>query len=228
MKNFSIVLFLLAFFWSGSLSAQSKTGIRFGLKAGYSLGTQYGTLPPNLPYEVDSDSRHGFTGGILLYFPITEAFGVQQEFLYTNKGSGQNITMTQPPLSTSTDYKLNYFELPILFRYTFVNVRDFGIYGSTGFGLSMLLNGDYKVDGTIDMGGGPVPFTESGSTDGLDKFDYSFIYGLGFNFNLLNQKWFFDYRQTIGWNTLNMPTSEGGEPAPLRNQTYSFSLGIIF
>ena len=95
------------------------------MKAGYSLGTQYGTLPPNLPYEVDSEARHGFTGDILLYFPITDAFGVQQEFLYTNKGSGQNITMTQPPISTSTDYKITYFELPILFRYTFVNVRDF-------------------------------------------------------------------------------------------------------
>lgn len=143
------------------------------------------------------ESRHGFTGGNLLYYPITEAFGVQQVFLYTNKGSGQDITMTQPPLSTSTNYKLNYFEFPILFHHTFVNVRDFGIYGSTGFGLPMLLNGDYNVDGSIDMGGGPVSIDESGSTDGLDKFDYSFLYGLGFNFNFLNQ-------------------------------TYSFSLGIIF
>lgn len=210
------------------MSAQSQTGIRFGLKAGYSLGTQYVTIPPDISYEVDSDPRHGFTGGIFLYFPITEAFGVQQEFLYTNKGSGQNITMTQPPVSTSTEYKLNYFELPILFRYTFVNIGDFGIYGSTGFGLSMLLNGDYSMDGVIDIGGTQIPFSESDNTDGLDKFDYSFLYGLGFNFNLFNQQWFFDYRQTIGWNTLMMPTSEGEDPAPLRNQTYSFSLGIIF
>lgn len=229
MRNLLFTLFLLAFLGSGTLSAQSQTGIRFGLKAGYSLGTQYGTIPPDIPYEIDSESRSGFTGGILLYFPITEAFGVQQEFLYTNKGSGQNITMTQPPVSTSTVYKINYFELPILFRYTFVSIGDFGIYGSTGFGLSMLLNGEYSVDGVVDVGGGTqIPFEESGSTDGLDKFDYSFLYGLGFKFNLFNQNWIFDYRQTIGWNTLNMPTSEGEEPAPLRNQTYSFTLGIVF
>lgn len=113
----------MAFWGSGSLFAQSQTGIRLGLKAGYSLGTQYGTIPPDISYDIDSDPRHGFTGGILLYFPITKAFGVQQEFIYTNKGSGQNITMTQPFLSTSTDYKINYFELPILFRFTFVSIR---------------------------------------------------------------------------------------------------------
>ena len=225
MKKLFIALFLVSFFWSSSLSAQ--TGIRFGFKAGYSLASQYGITPADLSYEVNSDPRHGFTGGLILYFPITDAFGVQQEFLFTTKGSGQDVTLTQPPVSTSSKYKINYFEIPIVFRYNFINIGDFGIYGSSGFGLSMLLSGEYKMDGSIDMGGGPIPFSESGNTDGLDTFDYSFIYGLGLNFNLFQQKCFFDFRQTIGMNTLMMPTSEGEEPAPLRNMTYSFTLGII-
>ena len=228
MKNLFIALFLLVFFWSASAVAQSQTGIRFGVKSGYSLGLQYGIIPPDVDYEVGSGSRHGFTGGILLYFPITEAFGVQQEFLYTNKGSVQEVSMPVPPVSTTSVYKINYFELPILFRYTFAKIGDFGIFGSTGFGLSMLLNGNYSVKGNIDIDGTLVPFGESGDTDGLDQFDYSFLYGLGVKFNLFNQNWFFDYRQTIGWNTLNMPTFTGEEPAPLRNQTYTFCLGIIF
>ena len=219
-------MLFLAFLINNTLNAQ--TGVRFGFKAGYSIATQYGTLPPNIPYEVNSDARNGFSGGILFYFPITESFGVQQEFLYSLKGSKQQINMTLPLMSTSTEYNINYFELPILFRYTFVNIGNVGIFGSSGFALSMLLNGEYVVDGVIDMGGVQVPFGESGNTDGLDKFDYSFIYGLGLNFNLFNQNCFFDYRQTVGWNTLMMPTSEGGEPAPLRNQTYSFSLGMYF
>lgn len=210
------------------MSAQSKTGIRFGVKTGYILATQYGTIPPDITYEVGTDPRHGFTAGILLYFPITEAFGVQQEFLYSNKGSVQNVSMTEPPINTTSVYKINYFEMPILFRYTFAKISEVGIYGSTGFGLSMLLNGNYSVTGNIDIEGDLVPFGESGDTDGLDMFDYSFLYGLGVNFNLFNKTWFFDYRQTIGWNTLNMPTFSGEEPAPLRNQAYSFSLGIIF
>jgi len=225
MKRIIIAGFIVLFFWSNALFAQ--TGIRFSLKAGYIMATQYGITPPNIPYEVNSHPRHGFTCGFLLYFPITEAFGVQQEFLYTSKGSRQDITMTQPPVSTSTEYNINYFELPMLFRYNFLKIGNVGIYGSTGYSLSMLLNGKYSVDGVIDMGGIKVPFGEKGKTDGLDKFDYSFIYGLGLNFNLFNKKCFFDYRQTIGWNTLMMPTSEGEDPAPLRNQTYSFTLGML-
>lgn len=226
MKNILLTLCFLLFLIGNSLMAQ--TGIRFGFKAGYTLATQYGTLPSDIPYEVDSSPRNGFTGGILLYFPITEAFGVQQEFLFVNKGSKQQITMTQPLVSTSTVYKINYLELPILFRYTFVNIGSFGIFGSSGFGLSVLLNGKYAVDGVVDMGGNQVPFSESGDTDGLDKFDYNFIYGLGVKFDLFKKNGFFDYRQTIGWNTLMMPTSEGQEPAPLRNQTYTFTLGMYF
>lgn len=225
MKRLFFTSFFLVIIVNTSLQAQ--TGIKFGFKAGYSLGTQYGITPANIPYEVNSNSKSGFTGGIVLLFPITDAFSVQQEFLYTTKGSGQDITMTEPPLSTSTEYTLNYFELPILFRYTFVNIGNVGIYGTSGFSLSTLLNGEYSVDGVIDMGEVQIPLAESGNTDGLDKFDYSFIYGLGLNFNLFNQNCFFDYRQTIGWNTLMMPTGEGGDPAPLRNQTYSFTVGLI-
>ena len=228
MKNLSIALFLLVVFGGGALYAQSQTGVRFGVKAGYSLAMQYGTIPADNPYDVDSDSRHGFSGGILLYFPITEAFGVQQEFLYTNKGSTQNVSIDEPYFSTSSEYKLNYFEMPILFRYTFVKIGDFGIYGSTGFGLSMLLGGEYNTNGVIEIDDIEIPFRESGNTDGLDVFDYSFLYGLGVHFNLLNQQCFFEYRQTVGWNTLMMPTFGGEEPAPLRNQFYSFSLGIVF
>ena len=226
MKRVLLSSLFLLFLISNSVFAQ--TGIRFGMKAGYNLAMQYGTIPPDINYEVDSDSRHGFTGGILLFFPITEAFGVQQEFLYVNKGSVQHVDLTEPPVRTTSDYKINYFELPILFKYTFAHLGPVGIFGSSGFTLSMLLNGKYAVTGDIDIDGTLVNFSQSGDTEGLDIFDYSFIYGLGVKFPLFNRDWFFDYRQTIGWNTLNMPTFEGEDPAPLRNQSYAFTLGLIF
>ena len=83
-KAFFTSLFIL-FLFSNTLQAQ--TGVNFGFKAGYNIGTQYGINPPNIPYEVNTDHRNGFTGGFFLYFPITKAFGVQQEFLYSIKGS---------------------------------------------------------------------------------------------------------------------------------------------
>ncbi|TKG97426.1 PorT family protein [Puteibacter caeruleilacunae] len=214
---------------SSIIYSKAQTGMQFGLKAGYNIATQYGSKSSDPAYDVESEARHGFQGGFFLRFPITDAFSVQQEFLYTQKGSGQNVVMTQPAVSTFSDYRIDYFELPIMFRYHFLNIGNVEVYGSSGFALSMLLKGEYDVKGSVDVGGGvKVPIEESGDTDEMDDFDYNFIYGLGLEFDLFDQKCFFDYRQTIGWNMLDMPTSEGAEPAPLRNQTYSLSLGIYF
>ncbi len=227
MKKSVFLCIILSFFSLNVLNAQ--TGVKFGFKAGYNIATQYGSKTADISYDVDSESRNGFFGAFFLRFPITDVFSVQQEFMYTQKGSVQNVATTLPPLSTSSEYKIDYFELPIMFRYNFLNIGNVGVYGSSGFALSMLLKGKYTVDGSIDVGGGvKVPIEESGDTDGMDDFDYNFIYGLGLEFDLFNQECFFDYRQTIGWNTLLMPTVQGGEPAPLRNQTYSLSLGILF
>jgi len=224
MKEFAYAFSVLTLLLNSSLSAQ--TGVRFGLKGGYSMATQYGITIPDIPYTVDSHYRHGMAGGIVICFPITESFGVQQELLYVMKGSRQDISMDVPPLNSHTEYSLNYLELPFVFRYTFVKLGKFEIYGSSGFALSILMNGKSELHGVVEMGGTQIPLTESTGLEGVDIFDYSFLYGAGLDFDLFNEKCFFEYRFTIGWNTLMMPTSAGQAPAPLRNQDYAFVLGI--
>jgi len=224
MKKRIFALIFLPLLLNSSLSAQ--TGVHFGLKAGYSMGTQYGITVPDLPYTVDTDFRHGMAGGIMVYFPITESFGVQQEVLYVMRGSRQDISMDVPPLNSHTEYNLNYLELPFAFRYTFVKLGNFEIYGSSGFALSVLLNGKSELNGTVDAGGTLIPISSSTKLEGVDIFDYSFLYGAGLDFKLFNKNCFFEYRFNIGWNTLMMPTSQGEDPAPLRNQGYTFTLGI--
>lgn len=206
----------------------AQTGVKFGVKAGYSIATQYGIDPADPEYIVDTDVRHGFAGSFFLYFPVTESFGIQHEFQYVHKGSKQSVQLIDGPLRVTSEYKLNYFELPILFRYTFVKIKNTGIYLNSGFVMSLLLKGEYKVDGVIEIGGTEVPFGESGSTEGIDTFDFSFAYGAGVDFNLFSKTCFFEYRQTIGWNTLQMPTSNDQETAPLRNQDYILALGMFF
>jgi len=224
MKKLTFALLLLPILVNSSLSAQ--TGVRFGLKGGYSISTQYGIDVPEIPYTVDSHFRHGLAGGLLVFFPITESFGIQQEFLYVMKGSREDITMKNLAVNTHTEYNLNYLELPFVFRYTFVKLGNFKIYGSSGFALSILLNGESKLNGIVEMGGTNIPFTESTKLEGVDTFDYGFLYGAGVEFKLFKKNCFFEYRFNIGWNTLMMPTFAGQDPAPLRNQNYIFSLGI--
>ena len=211
----------------GSLNAQ--TGVRFGLKAGYSLATQYGTSPVDNTYTVDTQSRNGFAGGVFVEFPITESVGIQQEFLYAMKGSRQSVSITTPvDISTVSEYELNYFELPISIKYRFVKIKDVKIYGSTGIALSLLMNGKYDITSTINMGGPPTIVTESGDMKGVDTFDYSFVYGAGADFKLFNKVFFMEYRMTIGWNVLAMPNASGADPVPLRNQDYILTVGMYF
>jgi len=227
MKKITYMLLFASFLFNGSVNAQ--TGVRFGLKAGYSMALQYGIAPADNIYTVDTDSRNGFAGGVFAYFPITESVGIQQELLYAMKGSRQDVTISVPVnINTYSVYDLNYFEMPMVLKYKFVRIKNFGIYGSTGIALSLLLNGDYDITSTINMGGPPVIVNETGDMKGLDTFDYSFIYGFGTDFKLLDKDFFFDCRMTVGWNTLEMPNASGADPVPLRNQDYVFALGMYF
>ena len=227
MKKFTCLFLFLSFLFHGSVNAQ--TGVRFGLKTGYSLALQYGISPADNTYTVDTDNKSGFAGGVFLYFPITESVGIQQELLYAMKGSKQDVTISKPVnINTVSEYNLNYFEMPMIIKYKFVKIKNFGIYGSTGIALSLLMNGDYSITSTINMGGPPIIVEESGDMKGLDTFDYSFVYGAGTDFKLLNKDFFFDIRMTIGWNTLAMPNATGADPVPLRNQNYVFGLGMYF
>jgi hypothetical protein len=227
MKKLTSLLLFLSFLFLESANAQ--TGVRFGLKAGYSLATQYGITPADNTFMVDTHGRNGFEGGVFAYFPITESVGVQQELLYAMKGSRQNVTITTPVnINTISEYDLNYFEMPIIIKYKFVNIKNFGIYGSTGIALSLLMNGDYRITSTINMGGPPTIVEESGDMKGLDTFDYSFVYGAGTDFRLLNKDFFIEYRMTVGWNTLSMPNASGADPVPLRNMDYIFAVGLYF
>lgn len=227
MKRITGSLLFVTLLFYGSLSAQ--TGVRFGLKSGLSLATQYGIKPADDIFQVETSIRKAFAGGIFAYFPITKSVGIQQEFFYAMKGSGQDVTITTPfEINTVSEYKLNYFEMPIVIKYKFVNIKNVGIYGSTGIALSLLINGKYDITSTIDMGAGPFIVTESGNTEGLDTFDYSFVYGAGADFKLLQKDFFFEYRMTFGWNTLAMPNASGADPVPLRNQDYILALGLYF
>lgn len=217
---------LLSLIINTHLSAQ--TGAKFGFRGGYSMSTQYGVDNPDIAYTVQSKYRHGFVGGLLVFFPITESFGVQQEFLYTMKGSIEEITYTDFSIFIHSEYDLNYFEIPIVFRYTFVKFWGIKIYGCSGFALSILLNGEQRIDGTVEIGSKVTPFTYSDQLKGVDIFDYAFLYGAGVDFNFFNQKCFLEYRFSIGWNTLMVPTSNSKDVALLRNQDYIFTLGMYF
>jgi hypothetical protein len=190
------------------------------------MATQYGIEEPDIPYTVDVHYRHSFGGGLLMFFPVTESFGMQQEFLYVQKGSREDIELKGRDINTHTEYDLNYFEIPIVIRLTFADLQSFKLYITSGFALSILLNGEYRLSGIAEVNGVPISFSDTNKINGVDIFDYGFLYGAGVDFEILEKQCFFEYRFTIGWNILQMPTAEGEDPAPLRNQDYLFTVGF--
>ena len=98
MKKMLYTCLFLLFLTNTFLFAQN--GIKFGFRAGYSMATQYGIDEPDIPYTVNVQYRHGFSGGLLMYFPVTEFFGMQQEFLYVQKGSREDIDLKDQPIKT--------------------------------------------------------------------------------------------------------------------------------
>jgi len=207
-------------------SLMAQNGVKFGFRAGYSLATQYGILAPDIPYTVDVHYRQGLAGGLLIYYPVTESFGIQQEFLYVQKGSGEDIAMKNRPIRTHTEYDLNYFEIPVVMRLAFLRVKNCTVYSTGGFALSIRLNGEYRLSGVAEVKGVPLAFSNTNKIKNVDIFDYGFLYGAGVERRIFGKRCFFEYRFTIGWNILMMTTAEGEDPAPLRNQDYLFTVGL--
>jgi hypothetical protein len=200
--------------------------VRFGIRGGYSMATQYGILEPDIPYKVDVFFRHGFGAGFMIYYPINNRFAMQQEFLYVQKGSIEDIELLDRPIFSHTEYDLEYFELPMVMRYKIGDWGNYSFFGTSGFSLSILLGGENRLSGTAEINGEVVSFEDKNPIDGIDLFDYAFLYGAGVEREFLGKRSFFEYRFTIAWNTLMMPTAEGEEPAPLRNQNYLFTFGF--
>jgi len=223
----SLVVCLLCL-WATNSSA--KRSLEFGLKAGYNLSQHYGTKAGAENYEVDTHFRHAAGGGLFIYSPITEAFGIQQELLYVMKGSREDIVIKDQPIQVKVDYDMDYVEIPVLFKFQEHRFRKFSLYGFSGFALSIMVRARYKLVGTVEFNEGGnitiMPISARSKMPDTDIFDYAFLYGGGIDFQIRDLDLSFEYRFTIGWNPLLLPTFGNEDPVPLRNQSYLFMLGI--
>ena len=223
------------------LPAAGLSEFRLGIRAGLNFSQHTGTHERDAEYEVRSEWRDGLTAGFFLYWPVTRRFGLQQEVVYTQKGSRQTIGVEILEIPTELDvtYELDYVELPLLLRFTWLRMDGSALYSLTGTALSLKVRGRYALEGLIDDGDQTVPLRAAGDMSEVDMFDYSFVYGAGWEFEALGALLQLEYRFTVGWNSLSMPTYAyvpfdeeeiliDNEPVPLKNQTHCLTLGICF
>lgn len=100
------ILFILLFYFQQLLIAQKD--YHLGLKAGANLcqinGDNYNRF-----------NKKGFNGGVFFNMGLSKKTTGQLEMLYTQKGC---LNYYEPPNDISMyDFRLRYFEFPILFKY---------------------------------------------------------------------------------------------------------------
>lgn len=238
MRVFVLLLLLCSL---SLLSAQAPSS--WGLKAGMNVSQHYGTKGDEGDFEVKTGLRSGFIGGAHLDFAASDILDLGFEALYSMKGSYQSITIRflemdgvleelEKPATMKVKYFLDYVEIPVLLKLKIMNKPFAGMSVITGTAMSLKLKGYHDLDGTVyfpDGEGGfdPIHIQESSDLKNVNMFDYSFIYGGALHFNS-RIPISLEYRFTLGWDYLSLPTYQLFDPVQLRNQTWSLMLSSTF
>jgi hypothetical protein len=217
------------------------TDLSFGFKAGIGLAQHVGTEERDADYTVSSTWRKGFAVGAFLMFPITSRFSLQQEVLYVQKGSRQDIgvEILEIPTVLHVTYDMDYIEIPVLLKFAWMKWERSEFYSMAGTALSLKVRDRYRLCGEVTDGEDVIPLRADSDMSEVDMFDFSFAYGFGLEFPLFGQRALIEYRFTMGWNTLAMPTYayvpfgedeflQENEPVPLKNQNHAIMVGVAF
>lgn len=212
-----------------------------GLRVGACLSQHAGTKERDSEYAVASQSRTGIAVGGFLYMPVTSRFGIQQELLYVQKGSLQDVRVTilDIPTVLHVTYDMDYIEIPSLLKFAWFQGRTTTLYSMAGTALSLKVRDRYTLFGELDDGSQVIPLHADADMSEVDIFDFSFVYGLGAEWPLLKRRVCLEYRFVVGWNSLSMPTYASlpfgdetivvkNDPVPLKNQAHLISLGVSF
>jgi len=239
-----LLLALAAYEPSGAASASDGGGLAgfsFGVRGGVGFAQHVGIEERDSDYSVASSWRVGVTGGAFVYWPITDRLGLQQEVVYSQKGSSQRITVTilEVPTELDVEYEVDYIELPTLLRYTSFRGDSFSLYSLFGAAMSLKTRGRYSLSGVLTDGDQVIPLAADADLREVDLFDFSFVYGTGVEREVGGVLVGLEYRFAMSWNTLYMPTYAyvpfedeemliENEPVPLKNQSHSVTLGVRF
>lgn len=220
----------------------AQVPMNWGGKAGMNISQHYGTKGDEGDYKVQTGLRLGAVGGLWLDFAASEVLSLGFEALYSMKGSHQTITIDHlemngvveelaKPAQMKVKYHLDYFELPVLLKLKILDTDQLGLNLVTGSAMSLKLRGHHELDGTVwfpdDEGGfEALKIWEESALRNVNMFDFSFVYGGGLRVDRLPVC--LEYRFTLGWDYLRLPTYQFFDRVELRNQTWSLLLSSEF
>jgi hypothetical protein len=196
MKKTLILIFSIV-----ALSS-AKSQVQFGVKAGMNLANLM--VSPSDP-ETSYGSLTSFNGGLLASLPIADALTVQPEINY----SGQGSKVSGGGSSGTINY--DYINVPVLIKYN----HSSGLFAETGPQAGFLISAKAKVDGqSIDI------------KDGVESFDFSWAFGLGYKIPDVNLG--IDIRYNLGITNTDKPISGSNSDFKVKNSVFQFGIFYLF
>ena len=184
MKRIVCLIGLLAFVAAPAFAVENMSA---GVKAGYNMAN-VSTDP-----DSDSDFRSGLALGGYLGVPINEQFSIQPEALFSMKGS--------EAADGSGSLKLNYIEIPVLAKATFLPQSKAHPMLFAGPSLA------YNVTAKTALGD-----SEFDVKDNVSSFDMGLVFGGGLDYPLSSgaKSIGIDIRYTMGLTNAD-DSGSGGE-----------------
>ncbi len=203
-----------------SFSSASNLGLYF--KAGLNLSKYYGT-DVDVIEEIPAKFLPSVAGGVGLRFQIVDMFTIQPELLFASKGT--NLEETDEGDLISMKFRMNYLELPILFKFNIPASETVmpGIYA--GPALSILLTS--KLSYSEEFDGEKFEDTED-FKDESAPLDFGLVFGGDLAIKAGKGRVILDFRYTLGLlSVIKAPDDAPSdyEPMDVKNSTLSIFAG---
>ncbi len=208
MKKFTFALMLaaVALFVASPLFAE---GMMFGIKGGINLANITGDDAE------DTTMKMGGVGGVFMCYNITEIFAIQPEVLFSMKGAKYDITILDETYEATM--KLNYIEIPVLFK---VNLPTEGkmkpsLYAGPALGILMSANAEVE-DVSEDI------------KDDMKGTDIGLLAGAGIGYQMENGSLLsFEVRYEVGMTSI-ADTGDSDVDVDVKNSVISVMVGYGF
>lgn len=206
MKKIVVPFLIAASFFLWLSPVNSQAGIQFGLRGGVNSSKLTGADIQDL--EGTIKSKVGIVGGIFLAINIGKIITIEPEFLYTMKGTQQEVT---------GDYteKLygDYLEIPVLLK---LRLPTPGIQPVIFAGPSV----GFKLKEKLQINDQDVPLEEKI----LENNDYGAIFGAGLDFG---RHLMIDVRYSLGLKKV-LSAAQGTSPLDIKTGVWSATIGLAF
>jgi hypothetical protein len=208
MKHIILLILVLALSF-GMAYSQSV----FGIKGGMNISRISGDDAVS-----SSDSHLGAHLGFIMKYNVMEAFIIQPELLYTQKGYNYKFSMNEIDYQIKNSF--DYVELPVLLKLN-VAVGDIRFQPYIGPSISYLISGKSKETLSNDT----TTITHNNDVaDDLNKLAFGFAVGAEFVFQ---RRFIFGGRYNFGLSNIYKDNLEFQGPE-VRNGVFMLNLGYLF